>query len=66
VRHSERFNSGVMTITPSEDVFKDLLGSITKLSSYTGCAVSRNRPLHVWMLQLLQLRNVCRSSAQLI
>jgi hypothetical protein len=36
LRHSERFNSGVMVVTPSAATFKDMLENIGKLQSYTG------------------------------
>eukprot|EP00210_Caulerpa_lentillifera_P005197 g4966.t1 len=36
LRHSERFNSGVMVVTPSEELYKDMMSKIHTLSSYTG------------------------------
>jgi len=36
VRHSERFNSGVMALRPSDDVLNDMLSKIHTLPSYTG------------------------------
>ncbi|CAG9463483.1 unnamed protein product [Pedinophyceae sp. YPF-701] len=36
VRHSERFNSGVMVLDPSAEVFDDMLAKISQLQSYTG------------------------------
>ena len=38
LRHSERFNSGVMVITPSEATFKGMMDSIQSTDSYTGYA----------------------------
>ena len=38
LRHSERFNSGVMVITPSNALFRDMISRISTLGSYTGCA----------------------------
>lgn len=38
LRHSERFNSGVMALTPSRELFSDMITKITTLKSYTGCA----------------------------
>lgn len=37
LRHSERFNSGVMVITPSAALLKDMLGKTDRTPSYTGC-----------------------------
>lgn len=36
LRHSERFNSGVMVITPSEELYIDMISKIHSLPSYTG------------------------------
>lgn len=36
LRHSERFNSGVMVLEPSEDMLKDMLQRISTIPSYTG------------------------------
>lgn len=36
LRHSERMNSGVMVVTPSETTFKDMLSKIDSTESYTG------------------------------
>jgi inositol phosphorylceramide glucuronosyltransferase 1 len=36
LRHSERLNSGVMVVTPSDSLFKDMSTKITELPSYTG------------------------------
>jgi hypothetical protein len=36
LRHSERFNSGVMVLEPSEDTLKDMLRRISSIPSYTG------------------------------
>ncbi|XP_009779488.1 inositol phosphorylceramide glucuronosyltransferase 1 [Nicotiana sylvestris] len=36
LKHSERLNSGVMVIEPSEEVFKDMMSKVTTLPSYTG------------------------------
>jgi inositol phosphorylceramide glucuronosyltransferase 1 len=38
LRHSERFNSGVMAISPSKQVFDSMIESSARTSSYTGCA----------------------------
>lgn len=40
LRHSERFNSGVMAISPSKSVFDSMIESIASTSSYTGCDAS--------------------------
>ncbi|KAL3834048.1 hypothetical protein ACJIZ3_008784 [Penstemon smallii] len=36
LKHSERLNSGVMVVEPSEDVFKDMMTKVTTMYSYTG------------------------------
>jgi inositol phosphorylceramide glucuronosyltransferase 1 len=36
LRHSERFNSGVMVIHPSKELFQRIMDSIATFSSYTG------------------------------
>lgn len=36
LRHSERFNSGVMVVTPSEELYKDMISKMHSLPSYTG------------------------------
>jgi len=36
LRHSERLNSGVMTVTPSEDMYNDMISKIATYPSYTG------------------------------
>jgi inositol phosphorylceramide glucuronosyltransferase 1 len=36
LRHSERFNSGVMVITPSKALFTSIIESIATTQSYTG------------------------------
>ncbi|KAK3010553.1 hypothetical protein RJ639_011164 [Escallonia herrerae] len=36
LKHSERLNSGVMVVEPSEAVFKDMMTKVTTLPSYTG------------------------------
>ncbi|KAL8166673.1 hypothetical protein V2J09_008172 [Rumex salicifolius] len=36
LKHSERMNSGVMVVEPSEQLFKDMMSKVTKLFSYTG------------------------------
>ncbi|KAA8539020.1 hypothetical protein F0562_025712 [Nyssa sinensis] len=36
LKHSERLNSGVMVVEPSEAVFKDMMGKVNTLPSYTG------------------------------
>ncbi|XP_004302108.1 PREDICTED: inositol phosphorylceramide glucuronosyltransferase 1 [Fragaria vesca subsp. vesca] len=36
LKHSERLNSGVMVVEPSERVFQDMMGKVTTLESYTG------------------------------
>lgn len=38
LRHSERFNSGVMVITPSKRLFRTMMDSINVMHSYTGRA----------------------------
>ena len=38
LRHSERFNSGVMALTPNAELFKDMIAKTSTLQSYTGCA----------------------------
>ena len=43
LRHSERFNSGVMAITPSTETFNDMISSIGELQSYTGYVNSQAR-----------------------
>lgn len=36
LKHSERLNSGVMVVEPSESVFKDMMDKVSTLPSYTG------------------------------
>ncbi|XP_039135127.1 inositol phosphorylceramide glucuronosyltransferase 1 [Dioscorea cayenensis subsp. rotundata] len=36
LKHSERLNSGVMVVEPSEAVFKDMMSKVNTLYSYTG------------------------------
>ncbi|KAK1260842.1 putative glucuronosyltransferase PGSIP6 [Acorus gramineus] len=36
LKHSERLNSGVMVVEPSEKVFKDMMSKVNTLPSYTG------------------------------
>ncbi|ERM98542.1 hypothetical protein AMTR_s01134p00004530 [Amborella trichopoda] len=36
LKHSERMNSGVMVVEPSEELFKDMVGKVNTLPSYTG------------------------------
>lgn len=36
LKHSERLNSGVMVVEPSETVFNDMMSKVTTLPSYTG------------------------------
>ncbi|CAH1420047.1 unnamed protein product [Lactuca virosa] len=36
LKHSERLNSGVMVVEPSEKLFKDMISKVTTLFSYTG------------------------------
>ncbi|GJU95160.1 inositol phosphorylceramide glucuronosyltransferase 1 [Tanacetum coccineum] len=36
LKHSERLNSGVMVVEPSEDLFNDMVSKVTTLNSYTG------------------------------
>ncbi|GER26821.1 glycogenin-1 [Striga asiatica] len=36
LKHSERLNSGVMVVEPSEQVFKDMVAKVNTMYSYTG------------------------------
>ncbi|KAJ0771385.1 putative glucuronosyltransferase [Helianthus annuus] len=36
LKHSERLNSGVMVVEPSEELFNDMVSKVTTLKSYTG------------------------------
>ncbi|XP_042469763.1 inositol phosphorylceramide glucuronosyltransferase 1-like [Zingiber officinale] len=36
LKHSERLNSGVMVVEPSESIFTDMMSKVTTLYSYTG------------------------------
>ncbi|KAL2227558.1 UNVERIFIED_CONTAM: Inositol phosphorylceramide glucuronosyltransferase 1 [Sesamum indicum] len=36
LKHSERLNSGVMVVEPSEEVFKDMMTKVNTMYSYTG------------------------------
>jgi alpha-N-acetylglucosamine transferase len=36
LKHSERMNSGVMVVEPSETLFKDMMDKVDSLPSYTG------------------------------
>lgn len=49
LRHSERFNSGVMVLRPSELLFRDMLDRVASVESYTGC-VRRKSAGHTWAL----------------
>ncbi|KAI6692773.1 hypothetical protein NL676_020483 [Syzygium grande] len=42
--HSERLNSGVMVVEPSETVFSDMMGKVQALCCYTG-EVLKSRPV---------------------
>lgn len=44
LRHSERFNSGVMVITPDSKVFKHMVEHISTVASYTGCVATSLPP----------------------
>ena len=43
LKHSERLNSGVMVVEPSEEVFKDMMRQVNTLPSYTGGTMSTNQ-----------------------
>ncbi len=36
LRHSERFNTGVMSLEPSVETYNEIITNIAKLPSYTG------------------------------
>ena len=36
LKHSERLNSGVMVVEPSQKLFEDMLTKVATLPSYTG------------------------------
>ncbi|KAG2492512.1 hypothetical protein HYH03_009177 [Edaphochlamys debaryana] len=36
LRHSERFNSGVMTLVPSVELYDDMMSKVASMPSYTG------------------------------
>lgn len=36
LKHSERLNSGVMVVEPSDTLFKDMMSKVKTLPSYTG------------------------------
>ncbi|KAK1581237.1 hypothetical protein Q3G72_004192 [Acer saccharum] len=36
LKHSERLNSGVMVVEPSEELFNDMMSKVKTLHSYTG------------------------------
>jgi inositol phosphorylceramide glucuronosyltransferase 1 len=36
LKHSERMNSGVMVVEPSETLFNDMISKVGRLPSYTG------------------------------
>jgi alpha-N-acetylglucosamine transferase len=36
LKHSERMNSGVMVVEPSETLFNDMMDKVNSLPSYTG------------------------------
>ena len=36
LKHSERLNSGVMVVEPSDSLFKDMMSKVKTLPSYTG------------------------------
>lgn len=36
LKHSERLNSGVMVVEPSETLFNDMISKVNTLPSYTG------------------------------
>lgn len=36
LKHSERLNSGVMVVEPSETLFNDMMSKVSTMYSYTG------------------------------
>ncbi len=46
LRHSERLNSGVMVLHPSQALFDDMIRQVDRLPSYTGCAHVRAQSSH--------------------
>lgn len=42
LKHSERLNSGVMVVEPSQKVFNDMMSKVNTLESYTGGKVIRS------------------------
>ena len=36
LKHSERLNSGVMVVEPSQTVFDDMMSKVNTMESYTG------------------------------
>lgn len=40
LKHSERMNSGVMVVEPSETLFNDMIDKVGQLPSYTGGQLS--------------------------
>lgn len=46
LKHSERLNSGVMVVEPSETVFNDMMRQVSTLPSYTGGKIT----LHVILI----------------
>ena len=47
LKHSERLNSGVMVVEPSETVFNDMMSKVNTLPSYTGGTM-----IFFWVLTL--------------
>ena len=36
LRHSERFNTGVMSLVPSQELYDDMMAKVASMPSYTG------------------------------
>lgn len=49
LKHSERMNSGVMVVEPSETLFKDMMYKVDSLPSYTGGKCITVLTVHVFL-----------------
>lgn len=58
LRHSERFNSGVMSLAPSAALFEQMMQQVDRLPSYTGCALPRSclTAQRLWRTRLIAQR----------
>lgn len=69
LKHSERLNSGVMVVEPSQAVFNDMMSKVNSLPSYTGGmgVVSSNCCLTLLiLLHFITWHSVCSQVKQIM